>query len=89
MGPKLRYRRLLSAPYPNIAEIKVEEKAEDPFPTVAAASVVAKYLRDKQQGDLNYHKKGEPPDVKALIDTEGSNNLGISHDDYAMRGAFE
>ena len=72
MGPKLRYQRLLSALYPNIAEIKVEEKAEDTFPAVAAVSVIAKYLRDTQQGDLNYHKRGESPEAKALIDAEGS-----------------
>ena len=54
-GPKLRYRRLISSFFPNTNSVPVEEKAEDKFPVVAAASAIAEYFRDKARETFGHH----------------------------------
>ena len=49
----------MTALYPDIPEVLVEEKAEDKYVSVAAASVVAKVLRDGLQESISHHLRGE------------------------------
>ena len=66
VGPKLRYKTVLTGLFPEISEIIVEEKAAGSFVNVAAASVIAKHMRDTTQARLTYHFGREEPAVQQV-----------------------
>ena len=57
VGPKLTYQRLLTALFPDVMEITVEEEAEDKFVGAAAVSVITKHFRDRPHSAITMAKR--------------------------------
>ena len=60
VGPPKKYQQYLEKQFPEM-DITVSKKADDIYPTVSAASIVAKVLRDHIISSWEFEEKIDPP----------------------------